>query len=102
LAAVAVAQPTSGRPPDDVRVDVLGLPRGGARDAEFPVLPHDRDVHGQGDEAEGRKRLRAARAAIRRREDDFLAELPPARRATLLTALRDLSAELLARLTAAP
>ncbi|GAB2971847.1 hypothetical protein [Saccharothrix stipae] len=52
--------------------------------------------------AEGRKRLRAARAAVRRMEDDFLAELPPARRATLLTALRDLSAEPPARLTATP
>ncbi|MEU4444478.1 hypothetical protein AB0K14_11895 [Actinosynnema sp. NPDC050801] len=59
-------------------------------------------MRGQADEAEGRKRLRAARAAIRCREDDFLAELPSARRATLLTALRNLSAEPLARLTAAP
>jgi DNA-binding MarR family transcriptional regulator len=42
--------------------------------------------------AEGRKRLLAARAEIRRMEDDFLAVLPPARRATLLAALHDLSA----------
>lgn len=50
--------------------------------------------------AEGRKRLRGARAAIRRMEDGFLAELPAARRATLLAALRDLSGEPLTRLTA--
>jgi DNA-binding MarR family transcriptional regulator len=50
--------------------------------------------------AEGRKRWRAARAAIRRMEDDFLAELPPTRRSTMLTALRDLSGEPSARLTA--
>ncbi|MFE9746094.1 MarR family winged helix-turn-helix transcriptional regulator [Saccharothrix saharensis] len=49
---------------------------------------------------EGRKRLRAARAAIRRLEDGFLAELSPARRTTMLAALRDLSGEPLARLTA--
>ncbi|MFJ6674407.1 hypothetical protein ACIQMJ_25165 [Actinosynnema sp. NPDC091369] len=50
--------------------------------------------------AEGRKRVRAARAAIRRGEDTFLAERSPARRTTLLTALRDLPGEPLARLTA--
>ncbi|MEV1116826.1 MarR family transcriptional regulator [Actinosynnema sp. NPDC049800] len=50
--------------------------------------------------AEGRKRLRGARAAVRRMEDAFLAELTPARRATVLAALRDLSGEPLARLTA--
>ncbi|MFD0202330.1 MULTISPECIES: MarR family winged helix-turn-helix transcriptional regulator [Saccharothrix] len=50
--------------------------------------------------AEGRKRLRAARAEIRRMEDDFLAGLPPARRATLLTDLHDLGGEPAARLTA--
>lgn len=49
--------------------------------------------------AAGRERLRAARAAIRRMEDDFLAALPPARRAALLAALHDLSAEPLTRLT---
>lgn len=43
--------------------------------------------------AEGRKRLRAARAAIRRMEDDFLSDLSPARRTTLLTALRELAAD---------
>ncbi|MFI9006532.1 MarR family winged helix-turn-helix transcriptional regulator [Actinosynnema sp. NPDC053489] len=49
--------------------------------------------------AEGRKRLRAARAAIRRMEDDFLADLPPTRRTAFLAALRDLSGAPSARLT---
>jgi hypothetical protein len=175
---VAVAQPPAGRSPDHVRVDVVGVPGGGAGDAEIPVLAHDREVGGQADEAaharvvaphrhraealaqrfgpqpqahrapqgghsrlsvkpargtkmvsiidgmeaeglvsrrpdpddrrariieptaEGRKRLRGARAAIRRMEDDFLADLPAARRATLVAALRDLAGEPLTRLTA--
>ncbi|XVS65827.1 MarR family winged helix-turn-helix transcriptional regulator [Actinosynnema sp. CA-299493] len=50
--------------------------------------------------AEGRKRLRGARAAIRRLEDGFLAELSPTRRDTVLEALRELSDEPLSRLSA--
>ncbi|MCC8243756.1 MarR family winged helix-turn-helix transcriptional regulator [Saccharothrix luteola] len=50
--------------------------------------------------AEGRERWSGARAAIRRLEDDFLAELPAAGRTTLLAALHDLSGEPLTRLTA--
>ncbi|PSL56673.1 hypothetical protein B0I31_103427 [Saccharothrix carnea] len=50
--------------------------------------------------ADRRKRLRAARAAVRRLEDDFLSALSPARCTMLLSDLHDLGGEPAARLTA--
>ena len=76
--------------------EVLGFDRAAGADELFHQLVLARIIEPT---AEGRKRLRGARAAVRRMEDDFLAELPAARRATMLAALRDLSGEPSTRLT---
>ncbi|WP_123743632.1 MarR family transcriptional regulator [Saccharothrix texasensis] len=62
--------------------------------------PDDRRARITEPTAEGRKRWRGARAAVRRMEDGFLAELPPARRAAAPAAPRELSGEPSTRLSA--